>query len=76
MIPQANLDHLEKMMQKNKKVKKQLKTFAAKVNKYAGGDKKKSDKLFTEYKDFLLKDAIREAFGIPVASHPKERAPP
>ena len=76
MIPQVNLDNLEKMMQKDKKVKKQLKTFAAKVNKYAGGDKKKSDKLFTEYKDFLLKDAIKAVFGIPVMSPPKERGPP
>ena len=63
-------------MQKDKKVKKQLKTFAAKINKYTGGDKKKSEKLFAEYKDFLLKDAIREAFGLPMVSPTNEMVPP
>ena len=64
------------MMCKEKKNKKEFKRVANEIKKYAGGDKKKAAELFVEYKDFLLKDAIRDIFWIQSGSTSNERGPP
>ena len=75
-----SVDEVNKMMKKDKKVKKDIKKFANEMKKYKNLDKKQTSQLFDELKNFGLKDKVSEVFGkvrlsIGMGSR-KERGPP
>ena len=75
-----SVDEVNKMMKKDKKVKKDIKKFANEMKKYKNLDKTQTSQLFDELKNFGLKDKVSEVFGkvrLSIGiSTAKERGPP